>query len=165
MWNRAGSRYPGIVLLIAALMIGVLAACSDDDGDLDDAFIPVGDSNPPVEAEIADDAPAPVDVNADDLHFISEWEASSVPRFRSGEVLDFEPHASSIPNAGTMVLDGEGASAEEVIAFYRGALRELGWQERRVRAHEITARSENASLLVVVTVDDEFTRIMMMLTD
>jgi hypothetical protein len=150
-----------IVVMACVLALGaVVAGCTDDDGEADGTA-----SSDDTEANVADDAPDPEPVNADDLDIIDEWEEAGVPRFRNGEVLDFEPHASRIENGGTLLLDGDEASAKEVIAFYRGALGELGWKERRVADGEMTAESDVASLLVTVNEYEEETLIMMILTD
>jgi hypothetical protein len=150
------------LLIVAAVMAGLLVACGDDQDDTGNE--PQG-TQQQRELEIAEDAPDPIDVSASDLDLIDEWQEVGVPRFRDGATLEFEPHPSQIPNAGTLLLDGQGAAPEEVIAFYRGALRVLGWEERRVSNREMTARKERASLLVVVTNDNDRTVIMMMITD
>jgi hypothetical protein len=148
-----------------AAILALVAACgngdnADDDtgGDNDN----VTNTNGPT---VSDEAPDPIDVSADEVGIIDEWEVAGVPRFPGGEVLDFEPHASRIENGGTLLLDGSNASEEEVIGFYRGALAALGWEERRVGEREMTAESDVASLLVTVSSRDDQTLIMMILTD
>jgi hypothetical protein len=152
--------------LLMILIIGLLAltgACSNDDdatSDSDDSTTSTSqDSN------IADDAPDPISVDENEIDILSEWQEAGVPRFRGGEVLDFEPHASQVENGGTLLLDGVDADADEIIGFYRGALASLGWNERRVGAREMTAENEIASLLVTVNEYDDQTLIMMILTD
>jgi hypothetical protein len=151
------------VLLIA--IVGLLAACGNgnDDSGTDDGVDEA--PNTSEEARVSDDAPDPISVSAEDLVVIEEWRDAGVPRFRDGEVLDFEPHASQIENGGTLLMDGLGSSPEEIIGFYRGALQVLGWEERRVNDRELTAESDKASLLVTVSVHDDQTLIMMILTD
>lgn len=160
-------RISGPLMLIPAITLLLLvAACSatsrsaDDGGGEDNGSVTSTDG-PSVEDGAAD----PIPVEADDLNIIDEWEEAGVPRFRDGEVLDFEPHASRIENGGTLLLDGDNASAAEVIGFYRGALIALGWEERRVGEREMTAESDIASLLVTVNEYDDQTLIMMILTD
>jgi hypothetical protein len=145
------------------LSFGVmLAACGNGDDASDDGNESVSNNNQPT---VSEDAAEPIDVSADELEIIDEWQEAGVPRFRSGEVLDFEPHASQIENGGTLLLDGDNASEDEVIGFYRGALAALGWEERRVGKQEMTAENDIASLLVTVNVYDDQTLIMMILTD
>jgi hypothetical protein len=154
--------------ILMILLVGLLAlagACNSDDGDTgtngDDGTTTSSNGGP----DISEDAPDPVTVEVDELDILSEWEEAGVPRFRDGEVLDFEPHASQVENGGTLLLDGVNADSDEVIAFYRGALAELGWTERRVGTREMTAENEIASLLVTVNEYEDQTLIMMILTD
>jgi hypothetical protein len=150
-------------MLILLLSLGVMfAACGNGENAVGDDNEPVSNSN---ESNVSDDAADPIDVSADELEIIDEWQEAGVPRFRNGEVLDFEPHASRIENGGTLLLDGDNASEDEIIGFYRGALRALGWEERRVNQREMTAENDIASLLVTVNVYDDQTLIMMILTD
>jgi hypothetical protein len=154
-----------LLILAATALLGVaISGCASredaaSDANSDDRV--QDDSGPTVD----DGAPDPEEVDANDLDIIEEWQEAGVPRFRDGEVLDFEPHASRIENGGTLLLDGVNASSDEIIAFYRGALTELGWTERRVGQREMTAESDVASLLVTVSEYDEQTLIMMILTD
>ncbi|MEX2425340.1 MAG: hypothetical protein WD401_01115, partial [Thermomicrobiaceae bacterium] len=102
---------------------------------------------------------------ADELEMIEIWEEVGVPSFRNGEALDFEAHASRIENGGTLLLDGDSDSADEIIGFYRGAMEAAGWAITRVGGHEMTAESDVASIQIVANVYDEQTLIMMILTD
>jgi hypothetical protein len=162
---RLSSR---LMLLVLVALLGLAAACDRDSSSDNDSESDISDTvasdngTTTIESE---DAPDPISVSANEIEVVDEWEEAGVPAFRDGEVLDFEPHASRIENGGTVLLDGDGASSEDVIGFYRGALAELGWQERRVGAGEMTAESDVASLLVTVTVHEEQTLIMMILTD
>lgn len=150
-----------ILLFSLFALIGLVSACSNGDDTSNGQNTDDSNAGPTVSEDAAD----PIDVSADELEIIEEWEEAGVPRFRDGEVLDFEPHASRIENGGTLLLDGDNASEEEVIGFYRGALASLGWEERRVSSREMTAESDVASLLVTVNVYDDQTLIMMILTD
>jgi hypothetical protein len=150
-------------MLIIFLSLGlILVGCGNSDDSFDNGDDSTTTTNSPT---ITDDAAAPIDVSAEDLEIIDEWQEAGVPRFRDGEVLDFEPHASRIENGGTLLLDGDNATEDEIIGFYRGALSALGWEERRVGKREMTAESDVASLLVTVNVYDDQTLIMMILTD
>lgn len=151
-----------LVLILAAITTFglLLAACNDDDGGSSDSVVTQSD-----DADVDENAPDPEPVEPEELDIIDEWEEAGVPRFRDGEVLDFEPHASRIENGGTLLLDGVNAGSDEVIAFYRGALGSLGWVERRVGEREMTAESDVASLLVTVNEYEDQTLIMMILTD
>lgn len=154
------------LLVFVVLLLAAVAACSDENSAADDGSGNADDTetieNGP---DVDEQAPDPEQVEADDLEIIDEWQEAGVPRFRGGEVLDFEPHASRVENGGTLLVDGVNASADEVIAFYRGALTALGWEERRVGEREMTAQNDIASLLVTVSVYDDQTLIMMILTD
>lgn len=149
-----------LILAIATLSGAILAACNGNNGDSSDDVVTQSD-----DADVDENAPDPERVDADELDIIDEWQEAGVPRFRNGEVLDFEPHASRIENGGTLLLDGVNAESDEVIAFYRGALGALGWVERRVGEREMTAESDIASLLVTVNEYEDQTLIMMILTD
>ncbi len=158
---RSISARIALILTIALLSGAFLNACNGSgDGEDSDSLITQSD-----DADVHENAPDPTPVEADDLDIIDEWEEAGVPRFRDGEVLDFEPHASRIENGGTLLLDGVNADSDEVIAFYRGALGALGWVERRVGEREMTAESDVASLLVTVNEYEDQTLIMMILTD
>lgn len=152
-----------MIFLVSTLaLVGACNSSNDDttaDGDDDTTTSSNGSQ------DVADDAPGPVSVEAEDLDILSEWQEAGVPRFQDGEVLDFEPHASQVENGGTLLLDGMNADSDEIIGFYRGALSALGWTERRVGTREMTAENEIASLLVTVNEYDDQTLIMMILTD
>lgn len=156
----------GFFLTSAIALLALAGACSISFADNDNADNDTDDfaarSNGP---SVDETAPDPVTVDADELDIIDEWQEAGVPRFRDGQVLDFEPHASRIENGGTLLLDGVNADATEILSFYRGALTALGWDERRVGEREMTAESDVASLLVTVTEYDDQTLIMMILTD
>jgi hypothetical protein len=167
-WTMKRNASAGTMFLFALLlgMLLALSACGNDNNGNDDTSNggETNDTAGPT-PQVSDDAPDPAEVTSSDLTLINEWRQIGVPTFRGGEVLDFEPHASQVENAGTILLDGYDATPEEIIAFYRGALRVLGWEERRVSEREMTAESDAASLLVTVSVHDEQTLIMMMVTD
>ena len=158
----AGTWFLTLIFLGA---IATLAACGNNDTNGDDASIDDTSESATPTVQESDDAPPPAEVSSGDLRLIDEWREIGVPTFRDSDVLDFEPHQSQVENAGTILLDGFDAAPDEIIAFYRGALRVLGWQEIRVSGREMTAESGNASLLVTVSVHDEQTLIMMMVTD
>lgn len=150
-----------VLMLVVSTLSGViLASCNGDDSASSDDLVTQSE-----DADVDENAPDPERIDADELDIIDEWQEAGVPRFRDGEVLDFEPHASQIENGGTLILDGVNANSDEVIAFYRGALGALGWVERRVGKSEMTAESDVASLLVTVNEYDDQTLIMMILTD
>lgn len=162
--ERTGDLGKYVLSLLLIALLGIATACGNGD-DADDPGNGDGSSSDSEVVNVSDDAPDPISVSADDLAVIDEWRDAGVPRFRDGAVLDFEPHASRIENGGTLLLDGDNASAEEIISFYRGALDVLGWEERRVNSREMTAESDRASLLVTVTEHENETLIMMILTD
>jgi hypothetical protein len=165
-------RFSSRLALLPIIALLLLAACSDragsgsDEQSDGDAAALIEDATERDDAPAVDpNAPDPAPVDADDLELIDEWREAGVPRYRDGQVLDFEPHASRIENGGTLLLDGVDDSAEEIIAFYRGALQALGWEERNATATEITAHTDIASLLLVVSEHDHETHILMILTD
>jgi hypothetical protein len=155
------SPHPSVLVCLIAVL-GLAGACGNGDNSADDPSNTITSNNGP---NVTDDAPDPLPVDEDELEILDEWQEAGVPRFPNSEVLDFEPHASRIENGGTLLLDGQGASPEEVLGFYRGALGSLGWQERRVGVREMTAESDIASLLVTVNQYEEQTLVMMILTD
>jgi len=52
-----------------------------------------------------------------------------------------------------------------VVAFYRGALQALGWQELRADANKVVAKRGEAALTVNVSNQEGGTAILLMLTD
>jgi hypothetical protein len=159
------STHPSVLVWLIAVL-GLTGACggseNSTDNLADDASNTVTSNNGP---NVSDDAPDPLPVDEDELEILDEWQEAGVPQFPNSEVLDFEPHASRIENGGTLLLDAQGASPEEVLGFYRGALGSLDWDERRVGVREMTAESDVASLLVTVNQYEEQTLVMMILTD
>ncbi len=162
-----GSNARTLLMFLLVSLLAIAGACANGDDDSaannDDASDATTTSNGG--PDVADDAPNAIQIDEDELDILSEWQEAGVPRFQDGEVLDFEPHASQVENGGTLLLDGLDADASEVIGFYRGALAELGWTERRVGSREMTAENDIASLLVTVNEYDDQTLIMMILTD
>ncbi len=157
------SRLVVMMLLIA----GVLAGCSRG-GASNKQATETGQSNSTEQAgtptRVAGPAPDPAKVTIDDLQMIEEWQNSQIPAYPTSSRVRFEPFPSQVENAGMMVYRTDD-SPEQVVAFYRGALQALGWQELRADANTVVAERGEAALTVQVNQQEGGTAIVLLLTD
>jgi len=109
-------------------------------------------------------APSPAHVDVSKLTLIDEWRENAVPRYPGAQRGSFETFSTQIKNGGIMLFHTTD-SPEQVIAFYRGALTLLGWQEQRADGHQVVARRGPAALTAVATGSTGNTTIMLILTD
>ncbi|MCM8750088.1 hypothetical protein NET02_13115 [Thermomicrobiaceae bacterium CFH 74404] len=161
LWNL--SRLVATLLLISA----VIAGCSRG-GASDNQATETGQSNSTEQAgtptRVAGPAPDPAKVTINDLQMIEEWQNSQIPAYPESSRVRFEPFPSQVENAGMMVFRTDD-SPEQVVAFYRGALRALGWEERRADANTVVAERGEAALTVQVNQQEGGTAIVLLLTD
>jgi hypothetical protein len=160
-----------ILTLSLALTLAACATGGGDGGPSDDGAVETeqngvdaADEESAPTVQISEDAPAPRQVTAQDLNLIELWRAAGVPQYRNSEVLDFDPHSTQVENGGVLLL-GVDDSPEDVIAFYRGALAVLGWEEQRVTASELSAQNDDASLFMTVNENEGGRYVLMILTD
>lgn len=161
LWNL--SRLVVMVLLIT----GVLAGCSRG-GASNNQATETGQSTSTEQAStptrVAVPAPDPAKVTIDDLEMIEEWQNSQIPAYPGASRVRFESYPTQVENGGMMVYRTDD-SPEQVVAFYRGALQALGWQELRADANTVVAKRGEAALSVQVNEQENGTAIVLLLTD
>ncbi len=118
----------------------------------------------PASSGAVETAPQPARISTAELQMIEEWQRSQVPAYPGATRVDFEPFSTQVENGGMMVFR-TADTPERVIAFYRGALRALGWQELRAAANKVVAARGEAALTVNVNQEEGATAILLMLTD
>jgi len=96
--------------------------------------------------------------------FIPVWEMHQVPKYPGSEPGELSPLATQVQNGGTLSF-ATPDPADAVLAFYRTALPQLGWELRPSPASSIAARRGDAALTVVVKGSEHGTTVLLMLTD
>lgn len=109
-------------------------------------------------------APAPAPVVASDLRMIAEWAGSQVPEYPGARRVQFDPLPSQVENGGMMVYQTNDPPSR-ALAFYRGALTALGWQETKASQDTVVAQRGHAALTVTVTGNENGSAILLILAD
>lgn len=154
-------------IIVVLLLAGILAGCSRS-GASNNRGTETAPANPTEQAgtptRTLEPAPEPAAVSANELQMIEEWRSSQVPAYPGASQVQFEPYQTQVENGGMMVYRTND-SPEQVVAFYRGALQALGWQELRADANKVVAKRGEAALTVDVSNQEGGTAILLMLTD
>ncbi len=162
-----GLRRVSWQMIVVLLLAGTLAGCSRG-GASNNRGMETAQVNPTEQAgtptRTVEPAPEPVTVSVNELQMIEEWQSSQVPAYPGASQVRFEPYQTQVENGGMMVYRTDD-SPEQVVAFYRGALQALGWQELRADANKVVARRGEAALTVNVSNQEGGTAILLMLTD
>ncbi len=160
-------RPVALAIAILLLITSVLSACArGKEGEARPTAPPqeARTEQAPTSTSTAEAAPQPARVSAGELQMIEEWQSSQVPAYPGATRVHFETFPTQVENGGMMVFR-TADTPERVIAFYRGALRALGWQELRAAADKVVAARGEAALTVNVNHEQGATAILLMLTD
>jgi hypothetical protein len=156
----------------AALVILIAAACSIS-GDKKPTVTAVASptsSATPIALNLASPspvgpAPTPGTVDASKFVMIDQWRTYQVPTYPGATVGSFtQLGATAVQNGGSLVLTTTD-SAEQVLAYYRGALPFLGWKEITANAQKVSFRTDKASITVSATSANGSTAILLILGD
>jgi hypothetical protein len=157
---------------MAAMIVTVGAACG---GGNDSSATPTGQVasvatttpvlvTPQVQPTIPP-APSPAAIDASKIKVVNEWRVYQVPEYPDAVRGEFQKaDASTIKNAGQIAY-GTDADPQDVLAYYRAALKSLGWTETQATGQQIVAKNDKAGLLVSSSKNASGTAILLMLTD
>jgi len=156
-----------VLALLLVLTTSLLAGCArggQGEARPTESERPAGSELTSTPDRSSQPAPRPANVTVADLQVIAEWQGSQVPAYPGATREHFEPFETQVQNGGMMVFNTADVP-ERIVAFYRGALQALGWQEVRATATKVVAERGEAALTVNVIQQEGQTAIVLMLTD
>lgn len=96
--------------------------------------------------------------------FIEEWKNHQVPLYPGAQLGTFSPLATQVENGGTITFVSSDPP-DQILAFYRRALKELGWKLKDSSDRSLTAQREAAFLTIALRGGEGGTTVLLMLTD